>query len=136
MVLTNLCTKKIGKKLWRVINPMRYGTKKGLMTVPKGFVTDGASAPGIAWSICPPMGGAHAEGAVLHDWLYSLDSNGINDVTRKEADDIFYDIMRANGTSWVRAQAIHKAVRAGGWSSFKKCYSKDKVTKSLAFTKK
>jgi len=71
------------------------------------------------------MSGPEAEAAVLHDWLYSRDSGP--GLSRKQADQIFYDAMVGNGTNKVRAKAIYWGVRMGGGSSFKKCYSIDKV---------
>lgn len=125
--LTNLETEKIDHKLWRVTKPLVFqkGTLDWTTTVvPAGFITDGASAPWMAYSLCPPMGGAHAEAAVLHDWYYSLDSG---DIGRKTADSIFYHAMISNGTSVARAKAIYLSVRMGGSASFKKCHSIDKI---------
>lgn len=119
--LSNLKTEKIGPKLWVLLEDLKFDKE----TVPAGFVTDGASAPNIAASVCPPMGFAGASAAVLHDWYYSKDS-GISNISRKQADKIFYDTMRAAGVSWGRAQAIYWAVRAGGSSSFKKMFSREK----------
>ena len=120
--LGNLFTEKIGEQVWRLTKPLVFDKA----IVPKDFITDGASAPGIAWSVCPPMGFAGAGAAVLHDWYYSQDS-GKDNITRKQADVIFYDTMRSCGVSWLRAKTIYWAVRAGGSGSFKKCHSKDKA---------
>jgi len=120
--LGDLFTQKIGAQVWRLTKPLRFDKE----TVPAGFITDGASAPGIAWSLCPPMGFAGASAAVLHDWHYSLDS-GRNNITRSKADKIFYETMRSCGVGWSRANAIYYAVRAGGSGSFKKQYSKEKA---------
>tara|TARA_A100001011_G_scaffold278263_1_gene288050 strand:+ start:2571 stop:3062 length:492 start_codon:yes stop_codon:yes gene_type:complete len=43
-------------------------TKKGKVTVPKGFVTDMASVPRICWAFIAPFDVARA--AVIHDLLY------------------------------------------------------------------
>jgi len=120
--LNNLFTEKIGPKLWVLTKPLKFDG----ITIPEGFVTDGASAPNVAASIAPPMGFAGAAAAVLHDWFYSLDS-GKSNISRKEADKIFYETMRSCGVGYFRAKAIYWAVRAGGSFSFKKCYSKEKL---------
>ena len=138
--LTNLSTDKIGKKLWRLTSPLLFCLKRldtettgkpthpvGVLQIPKNFITDGASAPWMTWSLCPPMGGAHAEAAVLHDYLYSKDSDDVYEVDRKMADEIFYDTMIENGTKKFRAKAIYYAVRLGGGGSYKACHSVEKV---------
>ena len=43
-------------------------TKKGKVTVPKGFVTDMASVPRLCWAFIAPFDVARA--AVIHDLLY------------------------------------------------------------------
>ena len=110
---------------------------KGLsedIIVPEGFVTDGASAPKVMFSLCPPMGGPHGESAVLHDYLYSLDSE--YECTRKEADDIFYFAMIVDGVPEITAKTIYSGVRVGGGDSFKKCFSIDKVTREATERRK
>ena len=125
--LTNLETEKIDHKLWRVTRPLMFGTPTGLLTVPMGFITDGASCPGFLYTLCPPMTGAHVEAAVLHDYLYSTDSDSAAPCSRKAADQYFLAAMLNNGTGEKRAKAIYYGVRLGGSGSFKKCSSVDKI---------
>lgn len=41
------------------------------ITVPNGFISDGASIPKFLWSIVgSPWSGKYTQAAVLHDWLY------------------------------------------------------------------
>lgn len=80
------------------------------VTVPKGFLTDGASVPRFFWSIFPPWG-VYGQAAIVHDYLCThkrLSMNGDKDrmilLTQREIDDIFYDAMKAAGTPiWQRA---------------------------------
>ena len=125
--LTNLETEKIGYKLWRVTRPLMFSTPVGLLTVPVGFITDGASCPGFLYTLCPPMAGSHVESAVLHDFLYSKDSDDDAMCSRKAADLYFLNAMIANGTGKMRAKTIYYGVRAGGKGSYKKCYSNEKI---------
>ena len=124
--LTNLETEKIGPQLWRLIRPLMYTTGAKLISVPMGFITDGASCPAILWTLCAPMTGPQAEAAVLHDFLYSKDSN-YPEIGRAEADKMFLDGMITNGTSAWRAKAIYAGVRSCGMHSWKKCCSIDKI---------
>jgi len=81
--------------------------------VPAGFCTDGASIPKSLWHIVGhPFQAQVREAAVVHDYLYScLDELGL---TRKEADQILYDICVELGMSEVKAQSFYLAVRAFG----------------------
>jgi len=108
---------------WVILHP--NGVSEDVI-LPKGFVSDGASAPQISYSICPPMGGAHGESSVLYDYLYSLDCE--YECTRKEADDIFFFAMIGDGVSPHTASLIYSGVRLGGKSSFRKCFSIERVT--------
>lgn len=123
---TLLRTVKLGPTLWRLTDTLQFRTGLGYeYTVPRGFLTDGASTPRALWSLCPPMSGLTAACAVLHDFLYSRDCVwGFN---RAEADLIFYEAMLAAGVSRWRAWTVYKGVRAGGSSSFKIAYSWKKL---------
>jgi hypothetical protein len=120
-----LVTKKLGDCLWMVMDRMKFYVDGVRFTVPIGFTTDGASCPKILWSLCAPMSGPQVEAAILHDFMYSKDSGW--KISRKFADDVFYNAMRADGTSLWRAKAIYYGVRAGGAGSYKKCYSVEKL---------
>lgn len=64
--------------------------------VPIGYLTDGASVPRLFWSVLPPWG-KYGQAAVLHDFLcdygFIYDKGVITPVSRKEADEIFYEAM-------------------------------------------
>ena len=94
---------------WMLLEDIRY---KGFF-VPKGFITDLASIPVyMRWLF--PHGGAKAYGAVHHDYLYRL-----GNVDRDVADDLFLELMLANGVSKLSAKTMYKAVRSFGYFSFK-----------------
>jgi len=123
--ITNLDSEKIGPNLWRLNKPLLFGLPNGVITVPKNFITDGASRPQSMASICNRMSGHEAEAAVLHDYLYSKDSN--LGFSRKQADELFRDAMLDAGLSKWKVKLIYLGVRAGGKSSYKKLHSLDKV---------
>lgn len=83
------------------------------ITVPRGFVTDLASIPRIAWPLIGPSG-MHAQAAVLHDWLYR---SWTHNFTRREADAIFRDAMEDSGVNAVRKLILWFGVRlpVGAW---------------------
>lgn len=90
-------------------------------TVPKGLIIDGASVPRFAWSFMPPDG-LHRAGALAHDWIYL--NKGIMPsgymITKRQADDIFYNFMVEAGVGRTRAGLAAMSVRwfgQGAWDS-------------------
>ena len=79
--------------LWTLEQDYVRETSIGQITVPKGFVTDLASTPFQLWARFPrwgPWSGA----AIVHDKLYFDQPPGI---TRRQADLIFLELMKADG---------------------------------------
>nr|WP_290447174.1 DUF1353 domain-containing protein [Pseudomonas sp. 21LCFQ010] len=67
------------------------------VTVPAGYLTDGASVPRVVWSLVPPWG-AYGQAAVVHDLLceYLVVMTDAGDqvrITRAEADLLFLEAM-------------------------------------------
>lgn len=88
------------------------------IVVPKGFVTDYASIPRLFQLFLSKLG-RHREAAVVHDYLYSADTEYKN-ITRKEADVIFSDAMQDKQVpGWKRA-TMYRAVRLFGGGAFRK----------------
>ena len=83
-------------------------------TIPKGFVTDGASIPRFLWRVCGhPLESPRIYAAVVHDWLYSTGR-----VTRAEADEIYRALLIAYGVGSFRAYVEYYALRAFGGSHY------------------
>lgn len=123
-----------------VIGELVYRDRKGReWSVPTGFDTDLASVPRdslfvfisigvmlgglsfgswlwlsllfLMWAF--PRSGMHNRAAVLHDWLYwGLVRPGT--MTRRQADAIFYEALRACRVDRVRAWVMWAVVRVGG----------------------
>ncbi len=92
------------------------------ITVPMGFTTDGASIPGIArfltgWG---KFEGPQRWAGIVHDWLYYQDG-----YDRKRADQIFRDILRAEGASRFKTAAMYWAVRLFGGPAYRANQSRD-----------
>lgn len=103
----------------RVMRPLRWtgivGNRTIDLTVPKGFVFDGASIPRIAWSIIGGPFGPYADAAALHDCAYRMSDIAM---TRLEADRMFAAAMAdLRITPW-RRHVMYRAVRIGGASGF------------------
>ena len=104
----------------------RDKNKEAKISIKKGFITNFASVPRIFWSIFPPFG-KYTKCAVLHDrlceaylnkesWdsLYAkgpLDLRDKSLVTRKEADFIFLESMKAIKIHSFTAYTLYFCVR-------------------------
>lgn len=94
----------LGHDHWRVTESFRYfigGEKtKQWVTVPAGYLTDGASVPRIFWSMIPPWG-AYGQAAVVHDllceYLSIVDHGKPKAITRQRCDEIFGEAMAVLG---------------------------------------
>ena len=81
-------------------------------TVPAGFQSDGVSTPRFLWSlISPAIHPRTMRGGIDHDWLYREQPEGW---TRKDADKLFYDVIREDGLSPTRAKIAYTGLRMFG----------------------
>ena len=103
-------------KYWVLQEQLEYIHPKTnqLYVVPRGFVTDLASVPRLFWAAFPPCG-QYTTAAVLHDYLYWVQSN---ECDRECADEILLIAMAEADVDLVSRNAIYTAVRAGGSSSW------------------
>ncbi|MDF7806215.1 DUF1353 domain-containing protein [Pontiellaceae bacterium B12219] len=110
-----------GGRCVRLTNNFKVTLAVGRMiTVPAGFETDFASVPRLFWRIIPPWG-RYSAAAVVHDYLYATAS-----VTRYEADRIFLDLMKRLGVPLWKRRLMYRAVRLGGWASWKRFRSQNR----------
>lgn len=78
--------------------------------VPGDFRYDGASIPEPAWTaIYSPFHPDVMAGALVHDWLYYC-----HPVTRDIADDVLYELLKANGVASWKRNAVYQAVHTFG----------------------
>ena len=113
-------------KSWRLYKSFTYriGSRysKRKIAVPSSFITDFASIPKFLWWL--PYWAKFNKSAVIHDWLYHIKRiEGEGSITRKEADDIFYEAMlidlRHQGLGKVIAFMEYWAVRLAGGLAWK-----------------
>lgn len=101
-------------------------------TVPKGFVSDFASIPQLLWPAFNPNEFKVIPPAILHDFMYACP----NDVSRAEADSIFYSALIDNLVNPVKAYAYYIAVRLFGWKYYNKdnhCEFTHKTPKKISY---
>ena len=117
-------TKALGKKHYKVTKSFRFYLSDDHPNVwayvPAGFLTDGASVPRPFWWLIPPFG-EHGQAAVLHDLLCETSTMFEKElpvhVSRKQADEIFREAMKATGVGWLKRNFMYVCVRL--WASLK-----------------
>lgn len=83
------------------------------ITVPAGFMSDGASVPAGFTMFFPKVHGRYAKAAILHDYLYK---NAIG--SKREADEIFYEALRVLGCNKFTSKLFYLGVRLIGRGSY------------------
>lgn len=107
---------KNGSMIVQLIERFRYvSAEHGEIEVPAGFLSDGASVPRIFWTLFSPFGD-YFGAALIHDWGYTPANRRFD---RATVDRIFLAAMKDAGVPWVRRSLIYRAVRVGGWPSFR-----------------
>lgn len=100
---------------WLVLAPYVRQWHGRPIAVPAGFVTDGPSVPPRLRSFLPVRGWMWPA-AVCHDYAYvSAREGGQLQLTRAEADAMFFDLLKADGVGWLARNIMWAAVRLGGW---------------------
>ena len=98
--------------VFTLLRPLPYRT----LIVPAGFESDGASVPRFLWGAVFPRDDRQALfGALVHDYCYRTHPVAW---TRSGADTAFYDLMRAGGVPYLRAQKAYWGVRLFGKSAW------------------
>ena len=111
-----LVVAKLGNQRWRVEKDFFVFIGLTMIKVPAGFITDGASAPRIFWSICAPMAGSFGEAGVVHDFLYSTEGPNFS---REYMDEVLRNIGLYRGASIAQARLVWLGVRMFGGKYFK-----------------
>ena len=102
---------------WLLLEDLDYYVEGlGHVTIPKGYMTDFESVPRVPFLFSFAKLVAVKE-SVLHDYMYDCMTHK---VTRKFADQVFYNAMRRSGVSKFRAYPMYLAVRAFGWRPWNK----------------
>ena len=127
-ILSSDCTERLGNRLWVLTQPFIFSVDDEVFVVPRGFVTDGASVPRVMYPICSPVSGPFGQGAIAHDFLYSVDGP---DIGRLRADLVLYNMGRLRGAWISEAQLVKSGVNLFGWMSYKK--GRDKMTFSSCY---
>lgn len=114
--ITNLETRLCDDGEWILISDLIFYSKiLGIYVIAKaGMKSDYASVPRIPFAYML-FGGCAEKAAVIHDALYS----GTYSVTRKQADSVLVEAMKASGVAAWRRGPMWLAVRLFGASHYK-----------------
>lgn len=102
-------------KLIEAFTYYRTDDEKDIIRVPKNFITDFASIPRLFWNVLPPQGtkrNKYGKSAVLHDYLY--DEKCKYKMSRRQADTIFIESMKAVKVNWFIRSLLYSCVRLFG----------------------
>lgn len=115
--LSELNIIEIGDKLWELHRNLIYQSDllERTLVVPKGFVTDLASVPRIPIAYQAWGGRCHRE-AVIHDFLYRIDSKPV--VSYMIANRVFLEAAKARNKAWFIRYPMFWGVCLGGWMSY------------------
>lgn len=111
---------------WEVVEPLIFRSlrRNAVISVPVGFSTDLASVPRFLPITYALTGATSVKAAVVHDFLYSGHAVYIDGelgmLPRAAADDIFDEIMEAEGVPGWRKNLMWAGVRIVGWLSYGK----------------
>ncbi len=117
--------KPCGDSVWVLDAALIYESDLvGLIVVPKCFETDFASVPRVPIAYMAFGNRAHRE-AVLHDYLYRIDSDP--QVSFMQANKVFLEAMELRGKGFFTRWAMYMGVVAGGYFSFHKKKVMDQI---------
>lgn len=137
MIMKELTVKIIPPET--TFNKTKYKLSEELVfediTVPKDFITDGASVPRFLWCIFPPTG-RYFYAAVIHDYILesSEDLSEDNIPDWKSANKYFGKALKTYGVNLPVRLILHNSVRFYGM--FAKSKSKTKAFFHNLFRKK
>lgn len=87
---------------------------KNKITIPKGFIFDGASLPRVFYIIWTPMWTDTLIAALLHDYIYRIQT-----MSRQEADELFNEVMIVTDVNTFKRINYYLWVRIWGWVAWK-----------------
>ena len=112
----NVTIRKENETHYRLVGYLAYKNDEIEVTVKGGFLTDGASIPRFLWRLYgSPFLGKYTASAIIHDALY-----GSHLTTKEVADDLFLEMMEAEGVSYWKRKTMYWAVKYFGGSSWDK----------------
>lgn len=116
-----VCIKPYKNYHYTVCHDIHFVIEKQNYTIPKGFRTDLASIPRLAWPIMSPAHSSLIRPAIVHDWFYRKTC----EFSRLQTDLIFYHMLKNDGVSTFKAVTLFCAVRLFGGLVYNEDYCDD-----------
>lgn len=115
-----MASELLGSDHWRVLTPFSYRIDgESYVTIPAGYLTDGASVPQLFWNMIPPWG-KYGQAAVVHDLLCEylvVVRNGVPEtISRARCDEILNEAMISLRVPLAKRWMIYGAVTAYRWT--------------------
>ena len=98
---------ELGERLYWAAGQLAFNGGGMLIVIPEKFLSDGYSIPKM-WRSFFSKAPRQIMAAFAHDWLYKIQPDN---VTRKQADDVFLYWMKAYGVGRTRRTLMYLAVR-------------------------
>jgi hypothetical protein len=109
------------RQVYQLAEDIEFNGWEHTIVVKKGFKTDLVSIP-LPLSLFAPPTGLWAYASIFHDFLYKTHLT-----TQKEADEIFYKIMKDTGVKPYKRLLAYYAVRLFGWYGYNKHFSEKDI---------
>jgi hypothetical protein len=117
------------KRVWRLEGEYRVNVSGFDFCIPSGFTFDLASIPRMLWWLIAPFE-LSVTAPLVHDFLYARGDKHYKGsvsapkytqgaITRKDADNLFLEIMQGEGVVWLRRTLAYIAVRLFGVLNWK-----------------
>jgi len=91
-----------------------------VVTLPEGYVFDGASIPRLVWSVIGhPFDPSFLVAAAVHDWYCERATELKDYQLRVIGDAVFFALLRRAGVPWWKRSSMYVAVRSYGLWTFR-----------------
>lgn len=128
----------LGKQMWVVTNSVtvtiEYKDEPYVFTIPKGFLTDGASIPRVFWGLFQKVDET-INAAIIHDYLCEHHHAYVKEVKtylpRRQIDKIFYEVLREDRVKSFKAKLMYQACKLYSTATNKQLNEKSELKKSL-----
>lgn len=100
--------RKLPNGRYRVVQPWSVNAGGTTWTVPRGYTTNGITAPAyLRSSLGDGVDRPETWSAIFHDWLFTQAG-----VSRSMADNLFHEVMISYGISPSKARLLYSTVRS------------------------
>jgi len=109
-------TRPFNSKYAQLVYDFTVSTRYGSITVPANFLYDGSSMPTFGQLLLnlTPFEPRVRAASLVHDYLYAT-----HQLTKKQSDTVYYDLLILNGVNKIKANVSFKGLWFGGRRSWR-----------------